>query len=270
MSSHTLAPHVSNIHTQVSLTFSHTHSCTHCAHPYTDTHWPSTVPCRRPQEGGMFVWERQRTETERETHTRRECMSEYDCMHKCSWNCGHMCVWEKKSGNVGGCDSECGMIVNTGKAEMALYRAGAGLHKNLCKKRKERNTGRDGCVLLSVPCGMWTRQWFPRFCISSGFCSTGPSQSVLSKTMKAVKAQETMLSEWPMGFAGHHLIWIQKQTSSFLFKNASHQKFWEAHPTKLKWVEMKMSPEGEIAQRLRTHISLAEDPALIPGSSQPQ
>lgn len=65
-----------------------------------------------------------------------------------------ICVCERKSGNVGGCDSECGMTVNTGKAEMALYRAGAGLHKILCKKRKERNPGRDGCVLLSVPCGM--------------------------------------------------------------------------------------------------------------------
>lgn len=71
-------------------------------------------------------------------------------MHKSSWNCDHMCMCEKECENVGVCDSEYGMLANTGKAEMVLYRAGARLHKNLCKKGKERNPGRDGCVLLSV------------------------------------------------------------------------------------------------------------------------
>lgn len=77
-------------------------------------------------------------------------MSEYNCVHKCSWNCGHMCMREEECEDVGVCDSECGLLVNTGKAEMALYRAGAGLHKNLCKKGQERNPGRGSCVLLSV------------------------------------------------------------------------------------------------------------------------
>lgn len=66
-----------------------------------------------------------------------------------------MCVREKECEDVGVCGSECRMLVSRGRLRWPSVEQVLDYIRIYVKReRKERDSGRDGCVLLSVSWSM--------------------------------------------------------------------------------------------------------------------